>query len=97
MKLKVLIIHLTFVFVQKTEVSGVKIEQIEPMRKWRITFSGQLRETYNRNKVHDVSLDALFTSNEPCFNYDRDMDAWNVAKALAYEKWSRSYFQNVKE
>lgn len=77
------------------EAEGIKVTPIEPMKKWRITYEGQLCESNNRDKLHDVKIDALYTSTEPWFTYETGMDPWNMAKVLAYEKWSRSYFKNV--
>lgn len=67
------------------------------MKKWRVTFSGKLREANDNTKLHDVTIDALYTSDEPWFNYETQMDQWSMAKILAYEKWSRSHFKNIKE
>ncbi|XP_066246625.1 uncharacterized protein [Euwallacea similis] len=76
---------------------GIKVTNVEPMKKWRITFTGQLREHYKPQYTHNVTIEALFSSDEPWFNYETQMNPWNMAKVLAYEKWSRSYFANLKQ
>ncbi|XP_066151713.1 uncharacterized protein [Euwallacea fornicatus] len=76
---------------------GLKVSVVEPMKKWQITFSGQLKEHYKPEISHNVTIEASFSSDEPWFNYETDMHPWNMAKVLAYEKWSRSYFVNLKE
>ncbi|CAG9759781.1 unnamed protein product [Ceutorhynchus assimilis] len=78
------------------EADGIQIALVEPMKKWRISFKGNLKEANNRQQLHKVSIDAQFTSDEPCFNYETQMDDWTMAKCLAYENWSRSYFKNMK-
>lgn len=72
---------------------GIEIILIEPMKKWRLTYRGKMKENGDRSKVHDVSIDGIWTSDLPYFNYDNDMDPLCTAKSIAYEKWSRTYFE----
>lgn len=75
---------------------GIKIECTEPMRKWKITFEGQLKAHADRTKIYDVRLNFEFTSDLPYINFDTDADPFAMASAMAVEKWSKSYFETLK-
>lgn len=51
----------------------------------------------DRVKMYDVTVEAEFTSDQPCFNVDTDMDPLLTAKATALEPWSREYFQTLQK
>lgn len=72
---------------------GIKLSPIIPMKKWKLEYNGQLKETLNKDKVYQVKIDAEFTSDLPIFNFDVDMDNWSLAKSISYEKFSRDYFK----
>ncbi|KAL1490186.1 hypothetical protein ABEB36_012919 [Hypothenemus hampei] len=76
------------------EAAGIKVVALKPMKTWKITFNGKLREAKNKDSLHEVSIEAIYTSDKPCFNYETQMEPWNMAKNIAYEKWSRKYFEN---
>ncbi|KAJ8920051.1 hypothetical protein NQ315_011704 [Exocentrus adspersus] len=78
------------------DAEGVKITPLEPMRKWRLTYRGKMKENRDRSKIHDVAIDAVWTSDLPWFDYDTDMDPLCMAKSMAYEKWNRTYFDVLK-
>lgn len=75
---------------------GIKIECIEPMRKWKITFEGQLKAHADHTKIYDVRLNFEFNSDLPYINFDMDADPFAMASAMAVEKWSKSYFETLK-
>ncbi|XP_018577776.2 uncharacterized protein LOC108916064 [Anoplophora glabripennis] len=77
---------------EEYSAEGIEITPVEPMRKWRLTFRGKMKENGDRNKVHDVSIDGIWSSDLPYFNFDNDMDPLCMAKSMAYEKFSRTYF-----
>ncbi|XP_030762707.1 uncharacterized protein LOC115887428 [Sitophilus oryzae] len=79
------------------EAEGIKITPRIPMKEWTIEYNGQLKEFNDITKLHNVKITAQFTSNKPIYNMDRDLDPWEMARSLAYEKWSRGYFDNAKE
>lgn len=76
---------------------GIKITPIEPMKKWKITYKGKMKKFDNNKEVFDVKIDATWTSFLPYFNFDKHMDPLMMAKSLAKEQWSRTYFNTLKE
>ncbi|XP_060528430.1 uncharacterized protein LOC132703289 isoform X2 [Cylas formicarius] len=81
----------------KYEAEGIQISCVEPMKKWKLTYAGVMKNFENPDQQSNVTLDAVWTSEQPCFNFDKDMDAWDMAKAIAYERWSRNYFANLEK
>lgn len=75
---------------------GIKIECVEPMRKWKIRFEGRLKAHDHHEKIYDARLNLEFTSDLPYFNFDTDLDPVSMAAAMAKEKWSKSYFEILK-
>ncbi|XP_044271324.1 uncharacterized protein LOC123015587 isoform X2 [Tribolium madens] len=78
------------------EAEGLKISPQEPMRKWKISYEGKMKRFENRKEFVDVKIEAEWSSTLPYFNFDSDMDPWAMAKSMAYEKFSREYFENLK-
>ncbi|KAG0715011.1 hypothetical protein GWK47_012905 [Chionoecetes opilio] len=78
--------------------SGLTITPLTPMRSWRLHFSGKLR-LYNdpKDTLKDVTIDLLWSSNLPYFDYDTDMDTLTIAQAFARDPWTRKYFQQLQE
>lgn len=74
---------------------GLKFVPIESMKQWKFTFTGQMKEFSNGN-LHNVEIDADWTSNLPGFNFDTDLDPWAMATSMAYEKFNKNYFDNLK-
>jgi hypothetical protein len=48
-------------------------------------------------KKVNVDIELEYNSKLRPFNFDTDMNAWTVARAMAKEPWSREYFQILKE
>ncbi|KAF7287319.1 hypothetical protein GWI33_001684 [Rhynchophorus ferrugineus] len=82
---------------QSYEAEGIKVSVSEPMEKWAIKYEGQLKECNDSKKLHDVKIEATWSSDKPWYNYNTDMVPWEMATGLAYERWSRSYFENSKK
>ncbi|KAF0312458.1 hypothetical protein FJT64_016782 [Amphibalanus amphitrite] len=76
--------------------AGLRIWPEEPMRRWRVAFAGQLRR-HPSGQLVDVALDLRFTSNMPHFDYDTDMSAAAVSRAMAREPWSRQFFGRLRD
>ncbi|CAB3361605.1 Hypothetical predicted protein [Cloeon dipterum] len=76
---------------------GLKLEPIEPMKRWKLTYNGKMRLSEAPEKELSVVLNAEWKSNLPVFDFDTDMDPSPVARALAKETWSREFFQILKE
>ncbi|KAJ8965097.1 hypothetical protein NQ314_004385, partial [Rhamnusium bicolor] len=81
---------------EEFSAEGINIIPLEPMKKWRFTYEGKMKEFNNRKQLHHVKIDGIWTSDLPLFNFDEDMDPLCMAKSMAYEKWSRTYFESLK-
>ena len=66
-----------------------------PMRRWSLSFEGKMRNE-KAGSVHDVKISGTYTSELPYFDFDSEMEAWTVARAMAREPWSRAYFDRLK-
>ncbi|KAJ8976443.1 hypothetical protein NQ317_016062 [Molorchus minor] len=66
------------------------------MKKWTVFYDGKMKEYGDCGKIHHVKIDGIWTSDLPYFNYDVDMDPLCMAKSMAYERWSLSYFKDLK-
>ncbi|KAK9695154.1 hypothetical protein QE152_g33049 [Popillia japonica] len=82
---------------QAFEAEGISISVVEPMKCWKIKYNGKMKSRDDRVKMYDVTVEAEFTSDQPCFNVDTDMDPLLTAKATALEPWSREYFQTLQK
>lgn len=81
----------------KYEVEGIKVMPVEPMRKWKISYEGKMKKFEDRSHVVDVKVNAEYTSYLPHFNFDKDINWFAMAKAMSHEKWSKDYFEILKE
>ena len=71
--------------------AGLELVPVEPMRRWRVRFNGELVD--KDGVSHNVEIDAQYSSNLPYFDFDSDMDPWPVCRAMAREQWSGDYFR----
>ena len=74
---------------------GVSLVPEQPMRRWRISFEGRMKNE-KTGTLHEVTLSASYTSEFPHFDFDSEMSAWTVARAMAREPWSRAYFAGLR-
>nr|CAI5841015.1 unnamed protein product [Callosobruchus analis] len=59
-----------------------------------------LRKAYGATKekiLYDVKIDAIWTSDLPYFNFDTDLDPYRLARDMAFEPWSKSYFDTLEK
>ncbi|KAK4021997.1 uncharacterized protein LOC116919103 [Daphnia magna] len=75
---------------------GLKFEPLDPMRKWKISYKGQLRRN-ETDELVDVELEAIWSTNLKQFDFDTDMSSTAISRAFAREPWSREYFQMLQE
>ncbi|XP_067675175.1 uncharacterized protein [Haliotis asinina] len=74
---------------------GLTMEVLEPMKTWRVAFQGKLRLS-ETGEEKTVSFDLKWTAITNFFDFDTDLDPSTTADAIAREKWSRGYFENLK-
>ncbi|XP_037778459.1 uncharacterized protein LOC119575111 [Penaeus monodon] len=75
---------------------GLRLSPVRAMREWRIQYEGPMKLRGEPLSSFDVHLDAKWTSEQPYFDFDTDMDAMALARSMAREPWSRQYFEDLK-
>lgn len=73
---------------------GLLSEPKEAMKRWRLSYKGDL--LHNGEIVKNCSFDGEFVSQIGYLDYDTDISLKAIAKSIATEPWSRSYFDNLK-
>ncbi|XP_043221072.1 uncharacterized protein LOC122381218 [Amphibalanus amphitrite] len=73
---------------------GFRLTPLEPMRCWRLQFSGKMRLD---EKLVDVTFDLTYRSDLPYFDFDTDMAPLAVARAMALEPWTREFFERLRD
>ncbi|XP_053691690.1 uncharacterized protein LOC128740186 [Sabethes cyaneus] len=79
------------------QVEGLKLYPLEPMKSWKLEYTGKMRFENDHSQLLDVNLEAKWTTNFSYFNFASDMDATSIARATAKELWSREHFKNLKK
>lgn len=79
-------------------VEGIQVRPQLAMRSWRLQYTGSMKfeGTDDGRESVQVQLDAQWSSVLPAFNYDVDISALTIARAVAREPWSRDYFQRLE-
>ncbi|XP_078400715.1 rifampicin phosphotransferase-like [Cetorhinus maximus] len=83
---------------------GLKLACLEPQRRWRIAFSGLLRRGPYRDKWTEeegellhVKFTFIWTAFSAVFDFDTDIHPSAIAQSIAREKWSKKFFETMKE
>ncbi|XP_074660914.1 uncharacterized protein LOC141913314 [Tubulanus polymorphus] len=79
---------------------GLLIEPVEPMKTWKISFTGELRLTNLEGEISFVksSFEFAWTAlHETYFDFDTDLHWATICDAIAREKWSSEFFKGLKE
>ncbi|XP_078257893.1 rifampicin phosphotransferase-like [Rhinoraja longicauda] len=83
---------------------GLKLECLEPHRRWRIFFNGLLRKGPYRDKWTEedgellhVKMAFIWTSFSTIFNFDTDVHPSAIAESIAKEKWSLKFFKDLQK
>ncbi|KAL5006743.1 hypothetical protein ScPMuIL_015549 [Solemya velum] len=77
---------------------GLKIELLEPLRRWKVSFNGQLRCNHGdkEEEVLYTRFSFIWESVVDPFNYNTDMDISALADAVAREEWSKEFWERVR-
>lgn len=67
----------------------------EPGQRWRIRYDGPLTDA--AGALERGGVDLVFTATHPIFDYARGPDRGMVADAIAREKWTRAFFEKLRE
>jgi len=81
------------------------VKCLETGKKWEFSFRGKLSKASLDTNLSAISegqeveavFDGVFTAVAPVFEFSRHMDSAPLARALAREKWSRSFLSSLKE
>lgn len=88
------LLFLHFIYVQFLNVLSPYTDPCCVLKQ-TICYVGRIRGSpLSRYKVE---LDVQWTSDQPYFDFDTDMDAMALARSIAREPWSRKYFQGLRE
>ncbi|CAG4946590.1 unnamed protein product [Parnassius apollo] len=75
---------------------GIKMEPVEPMKKWTVSYKGQMWYQNDPKKLVDVEFHGDWMATSKYFDYDTDLHPPAVIRSIAKEKWSREYFEGLK-
>ncbi|XP_056639263.1 uncharacterized protein LOC130446813 [Diorhabda sublineata] len=76
---------------------GICITPLKPMKKWKITYKGLMKQHLNPHNRFRVDLDLDWTSDYQWFFFEVDVPISVIARAIAREEWSPKLFQNLKD
>jgi hypothetical protein len=71
------------------------IRCVESAKEWAFSFDGEAQDLYTGQPVH-TKLNATFSAAGDIFEFSHDVDARVMAQAIAKEKWSRAYFEELQ-
>lgn len=81
---------------------GLKIEMVEPMKMWKVSFDGTLRHGLCNNlenkggRLVKVKFSFKWCCNTDPFNFDTDISASAIADAIARENWDQEFWKRLK-
>jgi len=78
---------------------------IETGKKWGFSFKGKMSKAIldenmaamSSGQDIDVAFEGVFSASNSIFEFSRHMDTAPIARALAREKWSKSFLTNLQE
>jgi hypothetical protein len=80
---------------QGFQQGSLKWEAIETGKIWRITFEGSVHD--RAGKPYRCIVNLVFTGEHPIYDFARSSDHKAIARAIATEKWTRSFFHAMKD
>ncbi|XP_059058043.1 uncharacterized protein LOC131851551 isoform X2 [Achroia grisella] len=75
---------------------GIKMAPVEPMKKWAISYKGQMWYQNDPSKTVNVDFQGEWTATSQFFDFDSDLYPATVIRSIARETWSRDYFERLK-
>ena len=78
---------------------------IEAGKKWAFSYRGKILKAItdenwtaiSSGQEVDADFEGIFTASNSIFDFSRHMDTTPIARALAREKWSKSFMMHLKE
>ncbi|CAN7986849.1 unnamed protein product [Ixodes pacificus] len=74
---------------------GLRLEQLVPMRRWRVAYNGLLRCSSQGGLLVHVQLGVICNSTSNLLEHSADFDANFVARQLARQSWAEVGVPNV--
>jgi hypothetical protein len=74
---------------------SLKWEPIEIGKIWRVTYEGNVTDA--QGKPHRCITNLVFTGEHPIYDFAKSSDQRMIAKAIAAEKWNKTFFFNLKD
>ncbi|KAL4221920.1 hypothetical protein ACF0H5_017972 [Mactra antiquata] len=81
---------------------GLKLQVIEPMKMWKVTYNGLLRKGMCNNVTEkpeefvNVKMSFKWKAFNDPFNFDVDLDKNLLADAIAREKWTKEFWAKLR-
>jgi len=82
--------------------AGLKFECLEPMKRWKVHYSGLMRKgmsseytTEPFETVH-VQISLMWSAFTDFFDFDTDIHPNCISDAVAREKWSKDFFRRLE-
>lgn len=79
------------------KVNGIEVHNFIPMRTWKLTYNGSMKQKSNPEEYLTVELSLTWSAQWPHFNYDSQMAPYSMATDMARESWSQDYFKLLKK
>ncbi|CAL1541954.1 unnamed protein product [Lymnaea stagnalis] len=85
------------------QAGGLTFEILEPMKRWKLTYSGKLRKGLCNDVVNkpqqylETSFSFIWSAFSQPFNFDTDMAPSLLADSIAWENWNKDFFQRLKD
>ncbi|XP_061179945.1 uncharacterized phosphotransferase YvkC-like isoform X2 [Saccostrea echinata] len=81
---------------------GLRIEMLEPMMKWKISFNGLLRKGVCKELDREdgtltyTKFSFIWKAMTDPFNFDTNISPRALADAMAREEWTRDFFNRLQ-
>lgn len=73
----------------------LEFTMIEAGRKWKVVFSGKLKDSVS-GELSEVRADLTFEASLPIYDFMYHADVFNgMADSIAREKWNRAFFTEI--
>lgn len=76
------------------QLGGLEYECIQPGKFWKIRYAGKM---FQGEKSHQVELDLTFEGTRPLVNFKNITNPSDTARAIARERWSRTFLKRLNE
>ncbi|MDD5952779.1 MAG: hypothetical protein PUC32_03885 [Oscillospiraceae bacterium] len=79
------------------EALPLTVSCLETSKRWKVTYQGPMQDQHQPDRCVQAKLSCIFTAGAPIFDFSYHMNPTTLARAMANEKWSKSFFAELKE